>query len=189
MGDLGDLARMKHGSAVAPDHLLDNAALVAIQHRELAAGSARSQVGDDAVAYSGGGVMQGRPLEKLERAAKNGRAGDDDLGALRSDSLDFATPGEVHRADLARELADLLDGGFQAIGFIAAGAGDAIDSAHDGRGGRRRRDRTVEGAGPDAPERSGELLIDVLVHAVQVERTGRIGFEKSLREPYGPKGF
>ena len=119
--------------SVAARHLLHRAALIAIQHAQLPAHAASGQVGDDAVPNAGRRVVHGGLLEQFQQSQKDGGAGHDQFGAVRSDALNLSPAAQIERHNLAIESSDLRDRSFQAVRFIAPRASHAIDGANDGR--------------------------------------------------------
>lgn len=180
VGHVGHLARVRDGDTVAPRHTFHSVALVAIEFGKLAANTARDEIGDDAVTQTGGGVIERRHFEILQEMQKHGGAGDDDLGAARSDARDFASGVEVSRTKIMIELADLGGGSAQAVGLIDFGAGDAVDGADDSGGSSRCRDHALAALVTDAAERGAELFGDVLAHAMELDGCGRITFQKDF---------
>ena len=184
VGDIGHLAGVLERDAVAPAHVFHLAALVAAEAGKFRAHVAGGQVGDDAVAHAGARVVDRRQMELLQELEQHGHARHDDLGAARPDAGDLAPAGEVPLRQLAVELAHLRGGDAQAVDLLALGARHAGHGAGHGRGGGRGGDGAVPARVAQAAHGGIELVLDVLVHLVQLERGGRIVLEKNLAQPH-----
>jgi len=136
VGDIGDLAGVVQRDAVAPAHIHHLAALIVAEAGKLGAHVAGSQVGDDAVADAGAGVVDRGQVEFLEELEEHGHARNDDLRAARPDAGDLAPGGEIALGQLEVELAHLRGGNAQAVDLVALGARHAGHGAgHGGSGG------------------------------------------------------
>ena len=101
VGELRHFARMRKLHSIAARHLFHHAALIAIQHGELAAHAARSQVGDNAVAHAGGRVVHGGMLKQFEGPRNTAAFRHDQFCALAGPKPWIFSPiGEIERTHL-----------------------------------------------------------------------------------------
>ena len=170
----GDLAGVRQGNGVAARHGRHQAALLGVELGEFAAHAAGGEVGDDAVAHSGGGVVELGQAEFAQRQHEHGDAGHDNLGALGADTGDLPPRREIAGGDVAVELGHLRRRRLEAIGRLALGARHAVDGADHGGGGGGGGDGAIVGRLAEAAHGVDDALLDVLLHPMQLERAGRI---------------
>ena len=145
VGEVGGLAGVFDVDAEAAGHGFDDLALFFSKAREIAAATAFSEIGDDAVADSGDGIEDFGLAVGAKNAMEDTDAGDDNFGALGADAGDLATGGESAFGEDVFEFADVGGGSVEAVGEVAIFPGDFVEDAENGGGSGGGGDDAIEG--------------------------------------------